>query len=276
MLPDPLQRQLTRCLCLGLGALLSLSAAGDSRTREQQLAEMLVSRLENGSPVWLETDDHEFLGLHKADFGGLPRRAVLLIHNMGGHPDWPEVIAPLRRRLPEHGWGTLSLQMPLLPAGALVDDYGETVPEAQRRIAAGVEYLRSEDYSLIVIVGYGFGAVEALVYQAEYGAVDGVISISVLARAFLDPVIDLADLLGRIEVPLLDLYGGNDLPEVMRKAEDRRAVAADVGHGDFEQQVVAGADHYFTGHDARLVESVQIWLNSHFGDRPAAENRTRD
>jgi hypothetical protein len=33
---------------------------------------------------------------------------------MGAHPDWPEVIQPLHSGLPESGWTTLSVQMPIL------------------------------------------------------------------------------------------------------------------------------------------------------------------
>jgi len=38
--------------------------------------------------------------------------AVLLLHDKGQHADWPDVIGPLRKSLPNNGWYTLSLSLP--------------------------------------------------------------------------------------------------------------------------------------------------------------------
>ncbi len=41
-----------------------------------------------------------------------PQGAVLLLHDQGQHPDWPALLSPLRKVLPDDGWYTLSISMP--------------------------------------------------------------------------------------------------------------------------------------------------------------------
>ncbi len=42
------------------------------------------------------------------------KRLPLLAHGIGIHPNWEQVIQPLRVALSEQGWNTLSIQMPVL------------------------------------------------------------------------------------------------------------------------------------------------------------------
>ncbi len=268
LMPSRSSGPVRRWLLLAGGSLLFCTAAGDGGDkREQQLADRLVTRIEQGEPVRLEADGREFLALHQPVFGALPRHAVLLVHNMGGHPDWPEVVSPLRTGLPEAGWSTLSLQMPLLAPRALADDYGRTVNEAVRRIASGVGFLRRQGYACVVLAGYGFGASEALAYLAQQEDADGLITVSVLAREFLQPSIDLPSLLARIRMPVLDIYGREDFPEVIEQAHDRRTAVKNNGTAEYEQRVIDGADHYFTDRDRQLVDTVVAWLDATYSDR---------
>jgi hypothetical protein len=58
--------------------------------------------------------------------------AVLILHAPGQHPDWPTLVSPLRRVLPEDGWHTLSIGMPApdapqIPARELATKVSESV-----------------------------------------------------------------------------------------------------------------------------------------------------
>lgn len=248
-------------LCTGAGA---GDGAGE---REQRLAERLRESVTQGEPVNLSTEAGEFLALHDAALGALPRHALLLVHSMGGHPDWPEVIAPLRTGVTAPAWGTLSLQMPLLPPQSLADDYGGTVAAAVERIASGVAFLRQQDYSCIVLAGYGFGASQALAYLARHQNADGLVTVGILARDFLQPSLDLPSLLKRVRVPVLDIYGQHDFPKVIEQAHERRTAVSDTEAVSFEQRVIAGADHYFTDHGRQLVATVVEWLKTTYDGR---------
>ncbi len=80
--------------------------------REKRLASQIVDSIMDGEPVFLKSGDHEFLSIYtEADE---PVGAAIIMHGRGFHPNWSDVVYPLRVGLVEHGWNTLSLQMPVL------------------------------------------------------------------------------------------------------------------------------------------------------------------
>jgi hypothetical protein len=58
-----------------------------------------------------------------------PKAGVIVVHGLGVHPDFG-MVGGLRTRLADAGYATLSVQMPVLPAGATRDDYAVTLPVA--------------------------------------------------------------------------------------------------------------------------------------------------
>ena len=104
------------------------SVTAQDLERERRLEAEIIDSILDGEPVHLDADGHSFLGIHTEAYGGGPRRAVIVLHGRGFHPDWPEVAAPLRIELPEHGWETLSLQMPVLGKSARYYDYVPIFP----------------------------------------------------------------------------------------------------------------------------------------------------
>ena len=66
--------------------------------------------------------------------------------------------------------------------------------------------------------------------------------------------------LPKISVPLPELYGSEDLPQVLRSSAAR--AAATTGTSAFQQVVVAGADHFFEGGEEDLLNYVQAWLEN--------------
>lgn len=53
-----------------------------------------------------------FLALWKPANSAEAEGVVILIPGAGENADWPQAIAPLRRKLPDAAWGTLSLSLP--------------------------------------------------------------------------------------------------------------------------------------------------------------------
>ncbi|WP_028238097.1 DUF3530 family protein [Stutzerimonas azotifigens] len=54
----------------------------------------------------------QFLALWKPANAPTARGVIVLVPGTGESADWPEVIGPLRKRLPDDGWHTLSLTLP--------------------------------------------------------------------------------------------------------------------------------------------------------------------
>ncbi|MGK0249106.1 MAG: hypothetical protein ACI910_001843 [Oleispira sp.] len=58
----------------------------------------------------------DYYGLFLADATGSPQGGVLILHDSQQHGHWPDIVAPLREYLPEHGWTTLTIELPDTPA----------------------------------------------------------------------------------------------------------------------------------------------------------------
>lgn len=106
--------------------------------RERRIANEIVEAILDGEPVVLQAENREFLGIHTRSVRLPARGAVIILHGRGMHPDWGEVVQPLRVGLSESGWDTLSLQLPVLANGAKYYDYVEIFDRAHPRIEAAI------------------------------------------------------------------------------------------------------------------------------------------
>ena len=69
----------------------------------------------------------------------------VIIHGIGVHPNWNDVIYPLRTELPEQGWSTISIQAPILPNEAEPKDYAPLIKEIVPRIQAADNFLKQNN-----------------------------------------------------------------------------------------------------------------------------------
>jgi pimeloyl-ACP methyl ester carboxylesterase len=232
--------------------LLALWAAGAvaaDYAREQKWAEEITPGIVVGDTLYLqEQGGHRFLALYAP--APQAKGAVVLVHGIGMHPDWA-LINVLRSQLPERGYATLSIQMPVLAADAKAEDYPPTFPEAADRIAAAVSFLRGKGIQKIAVVSHSMGSRMADYFfaNAAHPRVAAWVAIG-MTTAY--------SATRRIPVPVLDLYGENDFPQVLKEAPARaEAIRSMRGSAQVE---VAGADHYFNGKDADLVNTVADFL----------------
>ena len=238
-------------------------AAAQDLERERRLEAEIVDMIIDGEPVYLDAEGLPFLALHTEAAGGGSGRAVLVMHGRGFHPDWPEVAAPLRAELPEHGWETLSLQMPVLGKTATYYDYVPIFAAAFPRIRAGIEYLRERGADLVVLAAHSCSAHMAMEFVRHHGdaGFDGFIGIGMGATDVGQPMREPFPL-AEMAVPVLDLFGDEDYPSVPGKAPDRLAAIRTAGHPRSAQRMIPGADHFFRDMDEELVAAVAEWLST--------------
>jgi pimeloyl-ACP methyl ester carboxylesterase len=225
----------------------ALPAAASDYAREKKWADEIVPGIVVGDPVYLEAQSghHKFLTLFTP---AGPDKAVIVVHGLGIHPDWG-LIGSLRSELADRGYTTLSIQMPVLAADAKSEDYPPTFPEASERIAAAVKFLRARGYSRLAIVSHSLGSRMSLAYLQ--GAPDPAV------RAWASLGFASADGYGKLKLPVLDLYGDNDLPQVLKGAATRGKGLTAVGS---IQGVVKHADHFYAGHEKEMVDAVADFL----------------
>jgi alpha/beta superfamily hydrolase len=75
-----------------------------------------------------------------------------------------------------------------------------------------------------------------------------------------DPRMDNVKTLASVRVPVLDIYGENDLPAVLGTAE-QRARTLEQGTSVYTQVQMVRADHFFEGYEDALLTTVTDWLN---------------
>ncbi len=227
--------------------------------KEQRWAEQVIDGLLDGDEVWLDDGNgHEFLGIlteGDSDSG----RAVILMHGIGVHPNWPDVIYPLREALLEADITSLSIQMPILANEATAAEYAPLYPEVPARIDAAIASLSVAGYRDIALVAHSMGA-SMLTYYLSRNP-DSKVSSAVLigmqqGEAFPGNVRALETL----NLPVLDLYGSEDLEPVLASAESRKAAGRKGGGDNYRQVRVDGANHFFQGSESALQHQVLDWL----------------
>lgn len=235
-----------------------------AQNREQQIAEKLALIAGADEIVSLMAPGGRFIGIYQRAKTGESHGVVILAHGMGAHPDWPDVISPLRTQLPEFGWSTFSIQMPILSLDEPVAEYGKTLKVAKSRLNAAIDYLHTWEIEQIILLGYSFGAVQVASYLASGKNINvkAFVSVSMLSQKFIKPGLDVFKLIGGIDLPMLDIYGDEDLPDVRRGSDDRRLAASKNGNRDFKQIELKHAGHHYQGVEDALVEQIQIWLKN--------------
>ncbi|MDM8351045.1 alpha/beta hydrolase family protein [Pseudomonas sp. sp1636] len=80
--------------------------------RSADAASALSRQLPSQEQQLLQAGDESFLALWQAANAAEAHGVVVLVAGDGESADWPKVLGPLRRKLPDGGWHSLSLSLP--------------------------------------------------------------------------------------------------------------------------------------------------------------------
>lgn len=253
------------CMVFFLLLTSALSVSGDEldREREKEVTDKLVEEVKATEIIWLEANGEKFLTLFNSQNNEMAKGAIIILHGMGAHPDWPQTISPIRVAMPEYGWANLSIQLPVIAPENQIEDYGKTLKQAAERIKAAVQLLRERKYLNIVAIGHSFGVVGMLTYMQneEIRKVMALVAIGLQDYAFVKPSIDMLDLIEKTKIPVLDIYGNRDFKRVIDQAADRRLAAKKGNNRQYLQMEIDGADHYFNQQEDVLVKRIRGWLD---------------
>jgi pimeloyl-ACP methyl ester carboxylesterase len=255
-------------LALALLAAFLLPAQASDLAKEKRWSDQVVDFLVDGEPHSLVADGQKFLAIYTPEATDKMLGTVILLHGQGAHPDWPQVISPLRTSLPEQGWATLSLQMPILPNEANEVDYIPLFKEVPGRIKAGIDFLDKKGIKRIVIIGHSLGATMAANYIANTSvpSVNALILIGTTgSRPESERVLDNEISLRKIKPPVLDIYGAEDLEEIIASAQGRANAIAKTGNAISRQVKIKGSNHFYAGHETELLETITAWLTETAG-----------
>lgn len=239
-----------RLIAAVLLMLISFFAYADADyVREKKWADEITPGIVVGDAVYLEQKNgHKFLTLFTQVKDA--QKALIVIHGLGIHPDWG-MVGTLRTQLADLGFTTLSVQMPVLASEAGMDQYDATYPEATERIAVAVHFLKAKGYQKIAIVSHSLGSDMARGYiQKNQSKLFAWASLGTFGAATY----------AGIKIPVLDLYGENDMPPVLKSAAARAASLK--GNVAAKQVQVPKSDHFYDNHEAEMVKAVKAFLDS--------------
>ncbi|WP_353187847.1 alpha/beta hydrolase family protein [Pseudomonas sp.] len=87
--------------------------------RSQEEAAALQRKLPAQEQQQLQAGSDTFLALWKPANSAEPKGAVIIVPGAGETADWPQAIGPLRRKLPDVEWSSLSITLPDLQGDSL-------------------------------------------------------------------------------------------------------------------------------------------------------------
>ncbi len=234
-----------------LGMTVACAYAQDY-AREARYAQEVVSGLVVGDAVNIKAaSGREFLGLYTR--GAQGKAAIVLAHGVGVHPDFG-LIGLLRAKLSDLGYTTLAIQMPVQGKEAQVGDYYPTVfPDAADRLAKAGDWLRAKGHANVVLLSHSMGAWMANEYLDKAHETTPYQTWIVMGLTG-----SYSWGMRRYTLPILDLYGEQDIAPVLG-AVGRRKLALKDSNGS-RQVKIDGADHHYTGREGATAAAVDTFL----------------
>jgi hypothetical protein len=264
-----------------------------SKKRAQSLIHYMELMDRENEVVSLPGTNQDYYGLFLEESTGSPQGGVLILHDNQQHGHWPDIIAPLREYLPQHGWATLTIELPDEPARqriarskptdqpSLSISEEENVPtaipeeaitlvpvqykqESQQRISAAMEYLRSKGQLNLVIIGYGIGAAWAIDYLAQQNK-KGLALVTIDAMPNQDNDTQMLQQLAELQNPFLDLMQPKK-SYVLKKGKARRAIMQRNQNKKYQQIITSNVASYRNNENSTN-RRIRGWLKTNAGGK---------
>jgi len=248
-------------------SLFSSQSIASDMAKEKRWADQIVDSIMIGEAKWLNVGNNKILSIYTENNTDKAMGAAIILHGTGAHPNWDQVVRPLRSQLPEYGWSTLSLQLPVLTNQASYQDYIPLFKEITPRIKAAVAFLKSKGIRNIVIIGHSLGSSMAAYYMANKpdAAIRAFVAVGVSGNMHQKDKVGYLTSLKKIKVPVLDIFGSIDLAQVLESEKLKAQVARKAGNKNYTQLKISGANHFFDNKNDVLIKRVRGWLakNAH-------------
>jgi len=259
---SPVRTLLYLTLCLQLNVFSSIACASDLE-KEIRMKQQIIDYIMDGEAVMLKDGSHHFLSIYMESEATTVHGAIIIMHGRGYHPNWSELVYPLRTGLPEYGWNTLSIQMPVLDNDATFYDYLNILDESHPRINAAVQLLKEKNINNIILLAHSCSVHMAMDWLHKHpdAGISAFIGVGMGSTDKGQPMLAPFPL-EQIKIPVLDIRGEYDYPAVMNKAPERLKQIKIAGNPKSQQRVVEKSDHYFTERGDALLKEVAEWLNT--------------
>jgi pimeloyl-ACP methyl ester carboxylesterase len=195
---------------------------------------------------------------------------IIILHGRGLHPNWQDLVQPLRVGLLTTGYNTLAIQLPVLKKDAKYYDYVPIMKKAIPRINAAVDFAKqvtTKKDSKIILIAHSCGAHMAMswirdtIKNKQALPIDAYIGLGMGATDYKQPMVE-PFVLNKIKAPILDVYGENDFNAVIKMAKQRWLQIVEAGNKKSKQKVLTGANHYYQDKGDEITRLISQWIAS--------------
>lgn len=224
----------------------------------------------------LQSASERFIALWLEQRTSTPEGGLLILHDAGQTPDWPYLLKQIRTYLPDTGWSTLSIDLPLPSRDAIgILPLSEGATETQSnvtaethenrvldRIASGISHLNQENIFNIAILGFGEGAYWGSRYLAERLSDEEEEGYALILYEPSPLASELPGFISQLTIPTLDVYM-NDSAFAHQQAKNRKAAAMRAKHEEYLQIHDASRHGFYGSPDIdRTTRRVWGWLRT--------------
>jgi len=264
---------------------LPTSASASNYLYEYEISESLKEGIPEKEFIWLDTGlKRKTLALRVNSKSTEAKGVVVILPDLGHHPDWPNIIHDLRYYLPQHGWATLTIQPPVDIDLENQHDFEAAYQTIKQRVTAAIKYIKADAPEFVVLLGRGKSANYAIRYVAETQNTDHSAHSVVFVSAFDSRYLTTSAYMKSIATPMLDIFAENDHPQVLESAHARIIAARfaaklksapqnlsstrkvqqlalnKTGNLRYRQIIIPGATALFTAQTKTLLKSIRGWL----------------
>jgi len=278
----------------GLGLVLCIATqpvlAESNYWREKTYADQLIKLLPQRQIHWLNTTPPT-LSLIVPSPVTSPKGVALILPSPEEHPDQRQVIQALRTQLPDYGWTSLSVQMPLIDQTRPDQRLGLYEASAPRLDQALQWIAEQNPATRVVVIAHGYSGASAIHYLRQHAEqskpnaelIKGLVLISLPGREASGNWLDSTEQLQGITLPILDVFAQYDRTDVIDSAPERLRASQIAGRANqqvgsphtakvrqlaqnktgnprYRQQQVNAARAGFPQEYQELVKSVRSWL----------------
>lgn len=262
------------------------SFADNNYYLEKKISDALIEEIDKESIVWLKTEEKQevFALFSSANISNL-QGGIIILSDLFQTPDWPIVTHDLRVTLPNYGWETLSIQLPIPISTPSNTDLDDTYKLTTLRIESAINFFQTKNINNIVLIGISQSANFALKFTAALPNDNTDIQALVFLRAFDSSWLTSSDLVKQITIPMLDIYPEHD-SGTFQKSAKKRLIASNfagklkskprfldlskkvqklainkTGNLRYRQKVIIGANYHFDKLKPRLIKAIRGWLS---------------
>jgi len=215
--------------------------------------------------------------------------AIIFFHDRGAQLESQGVITPLRHKMIEYGWSTLTVVLDYpeestillstdtdieqtaeasisTEATSIEENKGSETSELlpsisnQQRISAAVAFLQAKDVKRILFLGHGTGGNVAI--EILSNITDSISALILVGVPSLS--LSLENVFNPMRQPIFDIYGDNDIAGIKAAVKRRKLMMKRAGSEQYSAREILGADHVFYGLEDTLVKTLRGWLKSTF------------